>query len=115
LQEHQRHHIQAARCDQRRISYQVAQKTREIGIRLALGAKRAQVLSMVLKRAAVIGLSGMCMGIMLSFAANRALRAVIGAAVRRRPVFDDRAGDVADQSAGSSPCRRARESTHNRR
>ena len=50
------------------ISYTVAQRQREIGIRLALGAQRADVLQMVLKHGATMALVGVAIGIGASLA-----------------------------------------------
>jgi putative ABC transport system permease protein len=59
------------------ISYSVAQRTQEIGIRVAMGAGRWQVLSLIMRnglRLAVMGLvAGQVMGLML----NRALRGLL--------------------------------------
>jgi predicted permease len=55
------------------VSYQVARRTREIGIRVALGAARGQVLRMVLREAVVMSLTGVGIGIVLSLAAGRGL------------------------------------------
>ena len=59
------------------ISYSVAQRTQEIGIRVAMGAARWQVLSMVMSdglRLAVVGLAaGQVMAVML----NRTLKGLL--------------------------------------
>ena len=52
-------------------SYSVVQRTREIGVRMALGASKAQVLRMVLRQAAITGLAGGAVGILLSLAVTR--------------------------------------------
>jgi len=51
------------------VAYQVSQRTREIGIRLAIGADRAKVISMVLRH----GLSLAAAGIAVGFAGALAL------------------------------------------
>jgi predicted permease len=57
------------------VAYQVARRTREIGIRRAIGADRLHVMRMVLRQAAEMGVTGVCIGMALSFAAGRALSA----------------------------------------
>jgi len=46
----------------------VGERTREIGVRLAMGAQRADVLRMILRRAAWLTGSGVCAGLVLAFA-----------------------------------------------
>jgi putative ABC transport system permease protein len=59
------------------MSYSVTQRTHEIGIRMALGAARSQVLSMVMQQAFRLVLIGMAAGVLLSFGAARLLRSML--------------------------------------
>jgi len=54
-------------------AYAVARRTSEIGIRMALGASRAGVLAMIVKRALTQALLGLVIGLPLCFAAGRLL------------------------------------------
>ena len=63
------------------VSYQVGRRTREIGIRMAIGAARPQVLAMVLRQAGVLAIAGIVIGTILSFAGHGVLNAGIGAPV----------------------------------
>ena len=53
------------------ISYTVAQRQREIGIRLALGAQRGDVLQMILRQGAQMALAGVVIGVACAFASTR--------------------------------------------
>jgi predicted permease len=66
------------------VAYQVARRTREIGIRMALGADRPQVMQLILKQASAMGLTGVIAGLGLSLIASRAL----SASVMATPSFD---------------------------
>jgi ABC-type antimicrobial peptide transport system permease subunit len=46
----------------------VGERTREIGVRLALGAQREDVLRMILRRAGWLTGAGVCIGLVLAFA-----------------------------------------------
>jgi len=59
------------------MSYLVAQRTNEFGIRVALGAQRADVLSLVLRNAAGLLAPGLVLGAFLSVAAAQAARAML--------------------------------------
>jgi predicted permease len=53
------------------LAYLVAQRTREMGIRIALGAQRHKIIEMLLGQAGRLLLAGAAMGIVLSYAAAR--------------------------------------------
>ena len=53
------------------IAYSVAQRTREIGIRMALGAQRADVLKMILRQSMIIVGIGLTIGLFGAFALTR--------------------------------------------
>jgi ABC-type antimicrobial peptide transport system permease subunit len=74
------------------ISYTVAQRTNEIGVRIALGASRGAILRWVVRQTALVVVAGLAAGVPLAWAATRLLRsrlyelspydpAVLGAAV----------------------------------
>jgi ABC-type antimicrobial peptide transport system permease subunit len=57
------------------VAYQVSRRTREIGIRMAIGASRVEVMKMILRQAAVLGVGGSAIGFLLSIAAGQGLTA----------------------------------------
>jgi predicted permease len=56
------------------LSYVVAQRTREIGLRIALGAQRKQALWLVFRQAGALVLSGVGIGMVLAAASGRFVR-----------------------------------------
>jgi putative ABC transport system permease protein len=59
------------------ISFAVSQRTREIGIRMAIGAKRRQIFNLILRQGLILVLIGLPIGLGLGIALNRALAAVL--------------------------------------
>ncbi|MBZ5495584.1 MAG: ABC transporter permease [Acidobacteriia bacterium] len=59
------------------ISYSVVQRTHEIGVRLALGAQRADVLRMILREGMRLAVSGIAIGTVGALALTRVLRGML--------------------------------------
>ena len=59
------------------LAFGVAQRTREIGVRLALGAPRANVLSLILKQGMLLVAIGLVIGLAGSIGASRLLRSLL--------------------------------------
>jgi predicted permease len=56
------------------ISYSATQRTQEIGVRMALGARPADILWMVLRQGSLIVAAGLALGLAVSFVAGRLVR-----------------------------------------
>jgi ABC-type antimicrobial peptide transport system permease subunit len=59
------------------MAYSVAERTREIGIRMALGARSSDVLSMVLRQASTVVGVGVVIGLGAAFGLARLIRSVL--------------------------------------
>jgi ABC-type antimicrobial peptide transport system permease subunit len=59
------------------LSYQVESRTREIGVRMALGAQRAEILNLVLRNGLTVTLIGLCIGTATSLALRQSLTSLI--------------------------------------
>jgi len=53
------------------LSYTIAQRTNEIGVRMALGAQRGDVVRMILREVSLLILIGVAAGTLLTFAAGK--------------------------------------------
>jgi ABC-type antimicrobial peptide transport system permease subunit len=58
-------------------SYSVARRTGEIGIRLALGAQRSQVMWMILRQVVILAVVGLAMGLPLAWLAGPAVKSLL--------------------------------------
>jgi predicted permease len=59
------------------MSYSVAQRTREIGVRMALGARRVDVLRLIVGQGLRLTVTGMAIGLLASIAVARVLSSVL--------------------------------------
>jgi predicted permease len=58
------------------VAYAAGRRTREIGIRMAIGAQRTTVLRMVMRQGSILALSGIGVGLVATFGAERLLQAI---------------------------------------
>jgi len=59
------------------IAYSASQRTREIGIRIALGAQRTTITTMFVREGLVLAGSGIVCGLLLAVAATRLLKSLL--------------------------------------
>jgi putative ABC transport system permease protein len=68
------------------MSYMVIQRTREIGIRMAIGAERGHVLRMILREATVLTFTGLVLGAGLALGAAQAAKSLLFGLKPRDPL-----------------------------
>ena len=69
------------------VSYQVQQRTNEIGVRVALGATKAQIAALILRRAAALAIAGIAIGVGGAFVLARFLEALVFQVSTRDPAI----------------------------
>jgi ABC-type antimicrobial peptide transport system permease subunit len=68
------------------MSYMVVQRTREIGIRMAIGAKRGDVVKMILREAGILTIAGLVIGSGLALGAAQAAKSMLYGLKPRDPL-----------------------------
>jgi len=68
------------------LTYSVSRRTREIGVRMALGAQRGSVLVMVLRDAAILLAAGIVIGVAAALASASVLQGMLYGTGARNPV-----------------------------
>jgi predicted permease len=68
------------------MAYTVSRRTREVGIRMALGAQRSDVLRLVLKKAAILLAIGLACGLIAAWFATRAIQAFLFGVGQHDPI-----------------------------
>ena len=69
------------------LTYSVVRRKREIGVRIALGASRGEVISLVLKRAALLVLLGLSLGLGGAFAGGQILSKMLYGVAPQNPLL----------------------------
>jgi predicted permease len=59
------------------LSYEVARRTRELGIRMALGAQRRELVRLVVRRGLLLALAGAVVGVATAMAVTRLMAAIL--------------------------------------
>jgi putative ABC transport system permease protein len=67
------------------LAYAVVQRTQEIGVRMALGAERRQVMALILRRGVAVASAGIAVGLIGAFAGARYLQSMLFGVEPRDP------------------------------
>ena len=85
------------------LSYMVAERRREIGIRMALGADQGSVLAQVMKQGLMLTAVGIVVGLAGAFALNRLIASLLFGVQPTDPANDGRRGGRRYRSSRPSP------------
>jgi ABC-type antimicrobial peptide transport system permease subunit len=86
------------------LSYSVAQRMQEIGLRMAIGARRAQIVAMVLRGGLSWALAGIAIGLIGAFAISRVLGTLLFEVKPRDPITYATAGVMLAAIAAIACC-----------
>jgi putative ABC transport system permease protein len=86
------------------LSYSVAQRTQEIGLRMAIGARRAQIVAMVMQGGLSWALAGIAIGLIGAFAISRVLGTLLFEVKPRDPITYAAAGAMLAAIAAIACC-----------
>jgi ABC-type antimicrobial peptide transport system permease subunit len=59
------------------LSYSIARRTREIGVRIAVGASRSAIVRMIVREGVILTMAGVIVGVPCALAAGRLTRALL--------------------------------------
>ena len=76
------------------LAYAVSQRVREIGVRIALGARPGDVLRMIVRQGSRLALAGLAIGLLMTIAGSRVLESLLYGIPRSDPVSLGGAGLV---------------------
>jgi putative ABC transport system permease protein len=68
------------------LAFAVSSRSQEFGVRMALGARRGDIVGMVLRQGAMLAVAGLIPGIVLAYVAGNAMRALLAGVTPRDTV-----------------------------